>query len=280
MLRFVLACLCGFLLAPSVRADGTLGDALKGMALDVKKFLDGRGEKEVTLGAFRGTQGLSLHSSSGPLLVKGLEKFLTEMNIELKRKANITILGEYFEAEDSKKGTQVVVLELELRDGTGMSYRLGSNIEGKSRRYDYVVKEQSTVALLVGVTTYIPPQTPKEDRNDYLKKQIDNPKPLIRDTHVKAEKSPFAIEVLVADADLPKRSEKDYSPRTPQVQEGLAYISIARDQVYAVKVINDSDYEAAVDLRIDGLNMFIFSEVRDPKTGGPKLRYVVLPPKK
>ena len=54
---------------------------------------------------------------------------------------------------------------------------------------------------------------------------------------------------------------------------------IQRHQVYAVKVVNESGYEAAVDLRIDGLNMFIFGEEKDPKTGEAKFRYIVLHPK-
>jgi hypothetical protein len=45
-------------------------------------------------------------------------------------------------------------------------------------------------------------------------------------------------------------------------------VPIKRDEVYAIRLINDADHDVAVALTIDGLNMFVFSEEKDEKTGG------------
>jgi hypothetical protein len=54
---------------------------------------------------------------------------------------------------------------------------------------------------------------------------------------------------------------------------------VPRGKAYAVRLINEAPFEAAVQLRIDGLSMFTFSELRQPN-GEPKYTAVILPPHK
>jgi hypothetical protein len=52
-----------------------------------------------------------------------------------------------------------------------------------------------------------------------------------------------------------------YSAARPAIdQEGLAFVKLSRGENYAVRLINNSPHDAAVDLKIDGLSMFAFSE--------------------
>ena len=83
-----------------------------------------------------------------------------------------------------------------------------------------------------------------------------------------AKDRPFAIEILVKD-----------TARAAQNDEGQAFVKIDRDEIYAVRLINDADYEVAVRLTIDGISMFAFSEVKNPETDLPKYNYVVVPAK-
>ena len=54
---------------------------------------------------------------------------------------------------------------------------------------------------------------------------------------------------------------KNYAPRAATLdQDGLAFLAIRRGEVYAVKVNNDSQSDAAVTLTIDGLSMYSFSD--------------------
>jgi hypothetical protein len=57
-------------------------------------------------------------------------------------------------------------------------------------------------------------------------------------------------------------------------------VPIQRGETYAVRLINDSDLEAAVQLRIDGLSMFSFSELRQPGKIRDKMGMLVENPKK
>jgi hypothetical protein len=43
-------------------------------------------------------------------------------------------------------------------------------------------------------------------------------------------------------------------------RDGLAFVKIARGEVYAIKVINKADHDVAVTVAIDGLSLFAFSE--------------------
>src|SRR5262249_17785170 len=66
--------------------------------------------------------------------------------------------------------------------------------------------------------------------------------------------------------------------RQATVQDGLAFVPLSRGEVFGVKLINRSPYDAAVTLTIDGINMYAFSKVKDPSTGRPKFSVVVLGP--
>jgi hypothetical protein len=260
-----------FLTTGAARANGTVDEALRAIAQDVKKYLDGRGESSVSVGQFRGTGTLSAHASAGPNLVRELTRQLTALKLTVQIQSNITLLGEYEEAEDEKTAKQVVILKIELREKRGKKTELEARF----------VKNQAALAVLLGLTVQIPPDANLADRNQEMKKRIDKPDAALADTCIYAEKkSPFSIEVLVAEPNAEKDGKhkaEDYKARVPKPKEGLAFVGISREEVYAVRLRNEADYDVAVDLRIDGLSMFSFSAERDPKTGQPAYRYVVVP---
>jgi hypothetical protein len=114
----------------------------------------------------------------------------------------------------------------------------------------------------------LPPKGDAAARDDRLRKSAEDPKVSLAGTRVTAApKTPYGIEVL-------GRSGNRYEPRTPVVKDGLAFVPIQRDEVYAVRLINDSPYDASVTLTVDGLNMFAFSE--NPAYRG--LGKVLVPP--
>jgi hypothetical protein len=108
---------------------------------------------------------------------------------------------------------------------------------------------------------------------------VDRPECHFEGTRILAGKgAPFAIEILVAPATTGKRQPGDYKVQQPTDQQGLAFAGIKRDDAYAVRLHNHSNFEVAADLRLDGLSMYYFSEKRDNKSGGPAYQYVVIPP--
>jgi hypothetical protein len=129
------------------------------------------------------------------------------------------------------------------------------------------------VAVLEGLTLHHQPDaTPKEQKQE-VKRAVDKPEAHVDGTTIRtAEGSPFAIEVLVRGAD------GKYTPRTPEKKENgqLAFVGLDRNDVYAVRLINDAAFEAAVSLHVDGLSMFAFSE-KDPSTGRPRFGQLLVP---
>ena len=92
---------------------------------------------------------------------------------------------------------------------------------------------------------------------------------------------PFAIEIRVAPAanrkkDVPTPLET-YRPSQAKVDEGFAFTSIARNQVYGVRLINRAPFAAAVALKIDGLSMFAAATKKGPKGELPFTHLIVEP---
>src|SRR5439155_23696125 len=84
-----------------------------------------------------------------------------------------------------------------------------------------------------------------------------------------AADSPYAVEVWAA-----PRPGAQYAPRPATVDGGLAFVRLSQGEVFAVRLINKSPHDAAVTLTIDGLSLYAFSDVEDPKTG--RSRYAVI----
>ena len=254
----------------ALRAN-TAEEALGKMADDIKKYANSKEIHDVRIEGFRGVGEFS--TSAGSFLVDHLIRMLKQREMEVKIKARLIISGEYEEVEDPETQVQAVRIEITIKDRE----------EDKKipivRRF---VKNQTEISRILGLTVEFPPDAGKTDRNDELKKQIDKPKPVIRDSVLRASPdSKFAIEILV------KQGER-YVPRTPEDKDhsGLAFVGISREEVYAVRLINDNTFDVAVALTLDGLSMFIDCEkedpkshrpLRDPKTGKPLFQHVIVP---
>src|SRR4029077_21190276 len=126
---------------------------------------------------------------------------------------------------------------------------------------------------LLGTTVQLPPNLDEKGRDRRIREGIDNPRFPISGARASEPDSPYGIEVLV-------KTRGEYQPRPAQLVDGLAFVPIKRDEVYAIKLINDTPHDAAVTLSIDGLNVFAFSEVKDPKTGRPRYTHFMVAARK
>ncbi len=85
---------------------------------------------------------------------------------------------------------------------------------------------------------------------------IPKPQAVIEDGAVATvAKSPYSVQILL-------RKDGGQVALTPATREGLVWAKLAPGDVYEVKLSNRSEYDAAVDLTIDGLNLFAFGEGR------------------
>lgn len=67
--------------------------------------------------------------------------------------------------------------------------------------------------------------------------------------------SPYAIEIWVM-------KDGRYEPRPFSYDGGRAFVSLGHDDLYAINIINESQYDSGVSIFIDGTNMFAYSEVK------------------
>src|SRR5262249_24016323 len=81
-----------------------------------------------------------------------------------------------------------------------------------------------------------------------------------------------------------------YKARTPKDDDGLAFVEIKKNERYAVRLVNEHDFDIAVSLTIHGLSMFAACDkesidpgtdkkmpLRDKESGKPLFNHVIVP---
>ena len=214
---------------------------------------------------------------AGPLVRDALESALKTRGLDVKLRANVRISLDYCENEEtSGDQRQVVTITAEVK-----RFRPDEKLDLK-----LAVTNPQTVAVLLGLSVSFPPDADGKARSALAKKAADEPTVHKTDKAILSRpRSPFGMEVRVAPKTPGKvdkngtRTIADYVAKTPTDTEGYAFVPIQRDEVYGVELSNDADFDTAVQLRIDGLSMYSFSELRDPNTGLPQYTYVIVPKK-
>jgi hypothetical protein len=256
------------LLAPSpgLRASEELRKGVAEMAKSLKQLLDGRGEKEIAIGAFTGPPKLP---GAGPGIQQLLTEELKKLDIKVTRQARLGIKGEYLvtevPAEDGQRKELAVLLKGSVSDDFG---KVITDFNFK----EAVVKGEAALVELMGVPVAQTSTLPAK-RDKKLRDSIAKPKTFIAQTRASASPAgKLALEVLV-----------NGEPRAIKEEGGLAFLAqpIERGQAYAVRLINDTDQEMAAELLIDGINSFQFSKLRHadgPRKGRPLLSAVIVDP--
>ncbi len=238
----------------------------------IKNFLDGRSEDSIAIGQFTGPANFP--TSAGPGLVQVLTEELQKLKVTVKARAAVGLKGEYRltevpaeNADDARLGRKVLALKVQatLEDSFGNSLL--------DVAFQRTVRGSTGVANMIGLTASLDPRGTEIERDRELRKQLVDPKPSIKSSVVRSRADGlFGVELIVEDR-----------PRPAEEKDGLAYVSIVRGETYAVRLYNDSDLEMAVQLKIDGLSMYAFSELRQiegPRNGEPRYTAVIVAPHK
>ncbi len=231
--------------AGSARAEppDDLHRELAELAKQVKNLIDQKGNDSIAVGDFHGPARLA--SSAGPAIAKALTESLSALGVSVRRRAALEINGEYRDVEDGKTHLLSIEIKAHVVD------RAGVELVAFEPRGLFSVP---LIVAITGATVALPPGADDKERNKVLEKKLDDPEVHLAGSRISAlPRSPYAIEVLV-------KENGQLRPRTPTNDDGLAFVKIGRGEIYAVKLINDSPFDAAVVLTIDGLNVFAFSE--------------------
>jgi hypothetical protein len=245
------------------RAEQNLRLEIAEVAKDFQKQLKGFNESSVNTGPVTGPK----ESNAGPGICALLREELVRAGVKVQPDARFAIRGEYQPADLDRGGAKELIVQvtfwMEDRGGKRVGEQLVRGVWG-----------DETVASVMGLTVALPPGGGQPVRTQQLVAQLDNgPTVHIAGNRVAATPtSPYGVEILV-------KKGNSYEARQPTQEHGMAYVPLKRDDVYAIRLINDSKDDAAVTLTIDGLNLFVFSDLRDAKTGRPAYTTLVVPAK-
>ena len=252
----LLALLGALLPAARAAADTNLNSEMAELAKNVKQFLDGKRETAIIVGEFSGPIGFA--TSSGPAIASALSDELKKTGVDVKVSGTTyAILGKYHLVEDANSSDHLHAVAIESRI---VVVKTEQEVVG----LDSLLKPRGVYgdaakASLLGLSVAISPTGDDKARDREVEQAYENPpKPSFDNTRIKAGDSPYSVEILVKQGD-------QYVPRAAKDVDGRAFVELNKDEVYRVRVYNDSDYEGTAALSIDGLSMFQFSELRNPK---------------
>jgi hypothetical protein len=230
-----------------VGASEALRPELKEMAVLLEKLVKARSQDTVALGNFTGRS--DRQPSAGPGIKRILIEELKKRNIRVVKQAALEVNAEYRDVEDGEGvALRLKAVVIERKSGDAL-------VEFK---FDRKLKNPDILVQVLGVTRPDPGAgngASKAERAE-LKGRLNNPRVDVHkgDPRIKADpKSKYAIEICV-------KKGSGYVPRQAAEDQGLAFVPLGRDEVFAVKLINDSDHDAVVELTLDGLSMFAFSD--------------------
>jgi hypothetical protein len=247
-----LGLLLASLAAPYARGESELKREMAVLAKQIQKEAEKHGNA-VIMGEFTGPPELA--STGGPGVAQTLKAELEKLGIAVTRKAQVAVKGEYRVATDAKTNMTALAILARLTDRSGKEL-----LELQSR----AIFDLTTIAAVTGVTMVAPVNTSRSERDQAVDQALKTiQKPAKKGTMISAsESSPYAIEILVGPdpgSGTPDRSK--YRARAANIdRDNLAFLNIARGEVYAVRALNKSKFDAAMTLTIDGLNMFAFSD--------------------
>jgi hypothetical protein len=240
---WLLTCMWWVLGSDTSRAGNVVNVEMAKMAGQIKLLLDQKGLDAIAVGDFRGPAVLA--ATAGPVISKALTDELEKAHVNVRRRAELEVRGDYVDVQDKETQFLAVQIKAEIVD------RRGERVVVLEPRG---ILDVTTIVTLIGVTTTLPAGATDKERDRTLTDSVDNRKVSLASTRIAAgADSPYAVEVLV-------KSGNDYHPRAASVdRDGFAFLKIRRDEIYAIRLINDSPFEAAVTLTIDGLSTLAFS---------------------
>jgi hypothetical protein len=249
--RFVLFAVTAAAVAALARpaAADEIDKELAEAAKQLKQFLAGRAATEVHVGAIRSKSEESI--SHGPGLGRRLAAQLAAVGVRVSPDARYGVAGEYAQKDDERSKRVVIQLDLSVVDRQRGNARLATFPRG-------LFGEAALVELLAPSAIAIPAELKtREAREEFVVKKIDDlrdrPTAVIDGTvmYPDAVKA-YGLELAV------KGPGGAYVPRTPRYVDGDFVVELRKDDVFAVRLRNNTKHEAGAMVLIDGLDTFSF----------------------
>lgn len=236
--------------------------AMKQMTDEVSKFLVAEGQESLVVGPFKGPPA----TSGGPGIVQGIKDNLPKEIKTDPAAGALSLSGKYRLTKDNSSGKHCIVIEAAVTDSLGQS---------QLDIHKYILTDEHSVQTLMGGNGTLPiaappGQTLDEARDQALVDSIENPTVTLQPNSPAggpatvlrpSSDSPYGIEILVL-------GPQGYQPVPITTQNGFPFVDLPKDQVYAVRLINDSPQPAGAAVIIDGINSLAFSQTAGFKEVG------------
>ncbi len=263
------------ILSTNVEASSQLRSKL---ALMANNILKNTKNEPVRIGQFSPTGRALKSTNSGP----GIEGLLIEqLKLSSKRQdiisddARYEVKGDYALIHSRQnpqlREIKIIARIIETEFGEELKeLRVLSSMDGTS-----------TIGEIVQSTINLDPNGTKTERNKKLIDKINNPSVHISGANnsivSSTSASPYGVEIYTKP--LKGHQSKKATSRTARVEQGMAYVDIHKDDLYEVKLYNNSNRPVAAKLLIDGLDMFHFSIERNSH-GAPAYTHMIIQPHK
>jgi len=255
---------CGALAHAGDRLRSELGELAEELAPGIKA----RNESSVSIERLRGPSNLP--TSSGPGIAQLLAGEFKRRGIDIDPQAKLSLKGEYLVSEvqpdpDSPRRLLAVRLKGAVEDQDG------NILPGLD--FDRRIRDEEAFVEVMATSVSLDPADSEDARDMRIRESLVECTAVIQESRVFDEKRDYGLEVLVDD--LPREVRAAGALDLP-------FVSIERGERYHVRLINNTEREAAVRLLIDGLSIYQFSYETNssgPRRGEPKYSYVIMPPK-
>ena len=259
MLWGLLASGVGLLVAgQAAQGADNLRKELAAMSKDVAEFLKAEKQSSISVGDFMTLPQLAATATGGKGIILAFEQELQQAGLKVEPLADYGLQGKFEPVDDADSGFAVLSLYVEIVTAKGKV------VHALRKRGAF---GEQPLADAFGANVNLDPRLGAKERSQQLADSLEKEhrQTATRGTRIAADaNSPYAIELLVhrrpGERNANRSTEDDYEARAADVKQGLAFVQVPRDNIYAVRLINDSPHDAAVALSVDGLSMFAFSE--------------------
>ena len=236
----------------------------------------------IAVGEFSSSPRLDANYSNG--IKNAITVELKNIGFTVEKKAPYYLEGKYSKILSGDKGISVKI-SLNLMD---------SSFDEKLSQFPIIIDDYDDVAQTLGVTAGlgkadvapVPPEKEKENREKYIEaippikginKKIEKNSAtpsfyLNKDSDLirSNESSTYGVKILVKDGQQYK------AIRIRKNDEGRPFVDLKKGDIYKIELVNDSNYDAAAIVLIDGLNTFSFSEILDSDKKSHKHKYHII----
>ncbi len=244
--------------AQAAPVPDALRTELKLLAEDVAKIIQKKGGGAVAIGEFGGSVEVVGHSGPGIQLTLSEELQAAGISIE-NSNHRFEISGRYQPFHDTA----------ESREKAGGKPQEATNLNAVKLVAFLIDKEtgeplaerptgrlifgSETVPAILGLNTSNKPLRDPRDLSDSFAEARRKPQVDLSGSRITGKSGQFAIEVIVKQGD-------EYNSKPVKMEKGHPFTALDESDIYGVRLINNSPHEVAVDLRIDGINAFAFSD--------------------